>query len=87
MVEINPSSAMWAEAIINMFARETGRDHDRINVLCLKPKNFPYVASLLIALLVFKIEHYSEMKIVFWVEICVEVYINGRKFRVSQACV
>ena len=54
MVEINPSSAVWPEATINMFARETGRVHDRINVLCLKPKNFPYVAFLLIALLVFK---------------------------------
>ena len=45
---------MWVEAIINMFAKETERDYDQINVLCLKPKNFPYMAFLLIALLVFK---------------------------------
>ena len=51
---INPLSAAWAEAIINMIARETGRDHDRINVLCLKPESFPYVPFLLIALLEFK---------------------------------
>ena len=25
---INPSSAAWAEAINNMFAKETRRDHD-----------------------------------------------------------
>ena len=54
MLLLNPSSAVWVEAIINLFATETGRDHDRINVLCLKPKSFPYVAFLLIALLVFK---------------------------------
>ena len=52
----NPSSAVWAKAIINMFARETGRDYDRINVLhiCVNPKRFSYVAFLLIVLLVFK---------------------------------
>ena len=31
----NPSSAVWVEAVINMFATETGRDHDGINVQCL----------------------------------------------------
>ena len=50
----NPSSAVWAEAIINMFARKTGRDYGRISVLCLKPKRFPHLAFSLIALLVFK---------------------------------
>ena len=50
----NPSSAVWAEEIINMLARKTGRDHDRINVLCLMPKRFPYVTFLLLVLLVFK---------------------------------
>ena len=37
-----------------MFAGKTGRDDDRINVQCLKPKSFPYVAFLLIVLLVLK---------------------------------
>ena len=37
-----------------MNARKTGRDHDRINVLCFKPKSFAYEALLLIALLEFK---------------------------------
>ena len=25
--KVNPSIAVWVEAIVNMFARETGRDH------------------------------------------------------------
>ena len=37
-----PSSAVWTQAIINTFARNTGSNQERINVLCLKPKGFLY---------------------------------------------
>ena len=83
---LNLSSAMWVEAIINVFARETGRDHDRINVLCLKPKSFPYLAFLLIVQLVFKNRTLVRNKNSFLGRNLHGGVHKQRKFLLSQAC-